>query len=406
MDSVEELLGASGRELDVLPNATLNMESHLQDVPDNPCSIERRAAFPDRLPLGAGTDQVLNAVFVQHLDVDESQQSDSDWLSEEAEVMEGMEIDIEVEVDGLAGAVDGVSDIAAMLANTVETGGETLAMTVQQLVAQSLPAHVIPAANVSHPPTASGGDAKPLPASDGPTAKAQGEREQGQDLLDMMYLPHEGRVFPMPQKTLGLVEFLKAETRSNGNDAGEDSVLDRLAKRYHVLRLHEKEMELRSLDQGAKGTARESGILCPQAMNMGQALMSPATRLLFRATSRLSMVVHVPELSLVVVGSPIGRVLLVTPTRLPRPVTRAQGQLQHGMRVDWVLPRRSDEMRYRRVARPLHGMAVGPVQETGDGAGVGGSGPRRYRLMLHYRNHDVLTYELTREEETGKVCIF
>ncbi|KAM4059045.1 CRT10 domain-containing protein [Hirsutella rhossiliensis] len=439
VDSVEELLGASGKELDPLPNSTLNMESHLQDIPDNPCSQERSATFPEHMPnhFAFGTG-VLNAVFVQHLDADGSQHSDSDELSEEAEVIEGVEIDLEVGLDGLAGAADGVSDIAATLVDTVGPGAETPQMTVQQQLSQGLPPQMIPTTGALYLPT-NGGDVLIIPpetvqaattpppqltspfagASESSAVATQGGRGHRQSQrpgwpparLDMVYLPHEGLVLPMPRRAFELVQFLRAEPKSNRNRAGELSVLGRLAKRYHVLRLHEKEMELRSLDQGADGTPREFGILCPQAMNMGQGLMNPTTRLLFRATSRLSMVVHVPELSLVVVGSPIGRVLLVTPTRLATPVKKGQGLLQHGFRVDWVLPRRSDERVYRRVVRPLHGMAVGPVQEKGaqgdgEGAGGGGSRPRRYRLMLHYRNHDMLTYEITRAEETGKVCIF
>jgi hypothetical protein len=122
------------------------------------------------------------------------------------------------------------------------------------------------------------------------------------------------------------------------------------------------------------------------------------------------MVVHVPELSLVIIGSPIGRVLLVTPTSLVKPIEKLAGVLHHGLRIEWVLPRQSDEQVFRVSNRPLHGMAVGPVQDAGV---LGGRDeiqrvavPRRFRLMLHYRNHDILTYEISREEQTGKLCIF
>ncbi|KAF4512565.1 hypothetical protein G6O67_001685 [Ophiocordyceps sinensis] len=436
VDSVEQLLGASGRDLELLPRATLNMGSHVQDIPDNPCSQEPGDIYPNQLPdhlmPGGVAHQALNAVFVQHMDVDGSQHSDSDdFSSDEVE----LEIDLEVGLDGLVGAADGVSDIAAILASTVESGEETQPMTVQQLFAQALPAHVIPAVSTLYqaqsggggegaetmaavlgavtplkPPAVAGALGGSGDSGDSVVGKKRGRgHDQGQRedwppaRLGMAYLPHEGLVVPIPGVTWRRVPFILGKASSNRNRAGEVSVLDKLAKRYHVLRLHEREVELRSLDQGGKGTPREFGILCPQAMVMGQDPRSTSTRLLFRATSRLSMAVHVPELSLVVVGSPIGRVLLMTPTRLATPVTKGQGQLQHGFRVDWVLPRRSDEKLYRRVARPLHGMAVGPVQE---GRGGSGCGPRRYRLMLHYRNHDILTYELTREEETGKLCIF
>ena len=124
------------------------------------------------------------------------------------------------------------------------------------------------------------------------------------------------------------------------------------------------------------------------------------------------MIAMVPELSLMVIGSPIGRVVLITLTRKACTGEHDQGSWEHGFRVEWVLPTKSDEDKHRKVKnlRPLHGMALGPVQVGDDvGGKVGGGGPampRRYRLMLHYRNHDILSYELTREEQTGKLCIF
>ena len=122
------------------------------------------------------------------------------------------------------------------------------------------------------------------------------------------------------------------------------------------------------------------------------------------------MIALAPELSLMAVGSPTGRVVLLTLTRKAAPAERDEGTWEHGFRVEWVLPTGSDEDEHRKTLRPMHGMALGPVQ-MGDGIGgkVGGGGPampRRYRLMLHYRSHDILSYELTREEETGKLCIF
>jgi len=34
-----------------------------------------------------------------------------------------------------------------------------------------------------------------------------------------------------------------------------------------------------------------------------------------------------------------------------------------------------------------------------------GEGPRRWRLMLHYYNHTILSYEISREEETGELLV-
>ncbi|KAG5982132.1 hypothetical protein E4U55_002259 [Claviceps digitariae] len=235
---------------------------------------------------------------------------------------------------------------------------------------------------------------------------------------NMAYMPHSGEVCVIPRPTSELMEFLQRPIVYNENSQGYGSGLAKFAERYHMLRMYEKDFEMRRLDQPDQKRLPEYGILCPYALTMG---LPPgrASRFYFRGTSRLSMVIHIPELFLIVVGSPIGRVILVTPTRLAQPIEKQSGVLHHGLRLEWVLPRQSDEAVFRTNKRPMHGMAVGPVQEGGvmghHGQDAGGAElgkqrrtmmPRRYRLMLHYRNHDVLTYELSREEETGKVCIF
>jgi hypothetical protein len=79
------------------------------------------------------------------------------------------------------------------------------------------------------------------------------------------------------------------------------------------------------------------------------------------------------------------------------------------MRVDLILPFKDEETVEK--IRPSHcllGMAVGPMQNerakmVARGAG---EGPRRWRLMLHYFNHTILSYEISREEETGELLVF
>ncbi|KAL7946404.1 hypothetical protein V8C42DRAFT_320532 [Trichoderma barbatum] len=228
--------------------------------------------------------------------------------------------------------------------------------------------------------------------------------------LDMAFFPHSGKIQAIPRPTTQLLEFLRRPIEFNDNTgpAVEDR-LKSLTKRYHFIRTLEKDLELRSLRGEYDTGLREIGVLCPDAVTLG-CFQERSIRPYFRATSRLSMVIHVPELSLVVVGSPIGRVLLVTPTKLRSPVeSRTAGMWHHGLRVESVLPRRSDELAFRPVLRPLHGLAVGPVQDDdrmyGDRTSRA-TAPKRYRLMMHYRNHDILTYEVTREEQTGRLCIF
>lgn len=222
---------------------------------------------------------------------------------------------------------------------------------------------------------------------------------------DMVYFPHSGQVAPIPQETRQLARFLKRPR--DASDSLRTS-LKSIPTGYHLLRTYEKEFELRTLHANDLDDEKEIGIHCANALTFGR-FHDRNLRPYFRATSRLNMVMHVPELSLVIIGSPTGRVLLLTPTRLPSPQIADSGYWSHGLRVEWVLPRASDDICHGQHRRPLHGVAIGPVQ---DESGVGGQGrvdaslPRRYRLMLHYRNHDIATFEITRQEQTGKLCIF
>ncbi|KAL7924028.1 CRT10 domain-containing protein [Trichoderma austrokoningii] len=227
--------------------------------------------------------------------------------------------------------------------------------------------------------------------------------------LDMAFFPHNGNIQLIPRSSAQLLAFLNRPIMYN--EIKEKPVAysrKDVTKRYHFIRTYEKDLELRSL-RGSEAGWYEIGVMCPNAVTFGsfhQRILRPY----FRATSRLSMIAHIPELSLVVLGSPIGRVLLVTPTKLGSPVVSKTPWLywHHGLRVEYVLPRQSDEDKFRSVLRPLHGLAVGPLQSSENRGGDltnGTTTPKRFRLMLHYRNHDILTYELTREDRTGRLGI-
>jgi hypothetical protein len=89
------------------------------------------------------------------------------------------------------------------------------------------------------------------------------------------------------------------------------------------------------------------------------------------------------------------------------------------MRLDAILPFRSQEKECKRPESPLLGIAVAPIQGremvlghesgeiTGGGEGLGrgrginedwrrGETERRYRLMLIYHSGEILSYELGR----------
>lgn len=230
--------------------------------------------------------------------------------------------------------------------------------------------------------------------------------------LDMTYFPHSNTVHATPRSTSKMMAFLGSgkSTEYNRHSLTPQAHLADLGKKLFLLRTYEKDVELRSFAPSmGEDSPLEFGVVCPDVLTFGR-FRNVGLRGHFHATSRLNMIALAPELSLMAIGSPTGRVVLITLTRKACPAKHDEGTWEHGFRVEWVLPTGSDEAEHRKTLRPMHGMALGPVQVDDDiGGKVGGGGPampRRYRLMLHYRNHDILSYELTREEQTGKLCIF
>ncbi|KAI9885468.1 MAG: GTPase activating protein [Watsoniomyces obsoletus] len=148
---------------------------------------------------------------------------------------------------------------------------------------------------------------------------------------------------------------------------------------------------------------REPSVICHRPLAQQ---LSHATSRLVR-NERLNMVMEVPELSLVVVGSQAGRVALFRLTRDP-------SEPGVGLRLEHILPTLSQETEGHRPARPLLGFAIGPIQGRErllgpDHVDVPTTTPRRrqqlwrrveptrrYRLMLTYSDHTVLAYEIGR----------
>ena len=128
-------------------------------------------------------------------------------------------------------------------------------------------------------------------------------------------------------------------------------------------------------------------------------------------SQRISMLLHVRELNLVVCGSLCGRVALVTLTRPRR--YHADMPFRRGFRVDAVLPRLADEEKKLRPHAPLHGLAVSPVPDH-KARGVDLHRPERegkpsftqvYRLILHYLDHTILMYHLSRSSRDDDLLI-
>lgn len=104
---------------------------------------------------------------------------------------------------------------------------------------------------------------------------------------------------------------------------------------------------------------------------------------------RLIFQTLIVELNLVVVGSQVGRVALLSLTRPEDSFS------QHGpvtmFRIDRILPTKRDEVEGFRPTAPLLGIAVSPLQ------GQQMKERKRWRLIMHYYDHSILSYELSRE---------
>ncbi|KAI4184820.1 MAG: hypothetical protein L6R41_004486 [Letrouitia leprolyta] len=129
---------------------------------------------------------------------------------------------------------------------------------------------------------------------------------------------------------------------------------------------------------------------------------------------RLNMVLQIPELGLVAVGDQTGRVALLTLTRV-RGECKEMKHHEAGFRLERFLPLMSQEDDNQRPKTELLGIAVGPISsrllrradgldDEHDRYGYNRrhegwreyEGSRRYRLVLYYRDHTVLSYEIKR----------
>ncbi|KAK8049730.1 hypothetical protein PG994_011460 [Apiospora phragmitis] len=163
-----------------------------------------------------------------------------------------------------------------------------------------------------------------------------------------------------------------------------------------ILRTYETDIELRSYDEGGVG------IMCQHATAQVNRPNFPLARW---GIDRISNVVFVPELSLVVGASMSGRVALITLTK-PQPRNdQFEWYFERGFNIEAILPTRRDEDAGLRPICPLYGVAVGPLPVA---TGSGDNQARknlRYRLMIHYYNLRILSYEISRNVETDRLMV-
>jgi hypothetical protein len=103
---------------------------------------------------------------------------------------------------------------------------------------------------------------------------------------------------------------------------------------------------------------------------------------------RLIFRILIIDLGLVIVGSQIGRVALISLTR-PEDSFSHHGPITM-FRVEHILPTYTHEIQGFRPSVPLMGLAASPLQGQQMGE------RKRWRLIMHYTDHSILSYELSR----------
>ncbi|KAK3081448.1 hypothetical protein LTS18_006611 [Coniosporium uncinatum] len=112
-----------------------------------------------------------------------------------------------------------------------------------------------------------------------------------------------------------------------------------------------------------------------------------------RIWDRMCFLESIPELGIVIVGSPIGRVLILSLAR----ITLDKDPI-YCFRMDAILPFKSQEDTGMRPAALMSGIAASPLQ------GVAENGANaRWRLMMYYADHSILSYELAKASQKSDV---
>ncbi|KAI1823623.1 hypothetical protein F4861DRAFT_509631 [Xylaria intraflava] len=170
-----------------------------------------------------------------------------------------------------------------------------------------------------------------------------------------------------------------------------------LADGSSVMRTYEMDIELMG------GDVNNIGIMHDNVLYQKKPPRAMIPHLAFDP-ERLANLLHVPELSLVVAGSLCGRVVLITLTRPVNP----QYSFKRGFKVEVILPKKSDEDNFLRPICPLLGVAIGPTPSAGGSMAPPNRllGERRYRIMLHYYDHRILSYEVYRNLTTNELSVF
>ena len=124
--------------------------------------------------------------------------------------------------------------------------------------------------------------------------------------------------------------------------------------------------------------------------------------ILYQTVPWLTMHAQIPNIGVVIVGGQDGHVGVFTLTHLAEDEVLG---VKYGtrelcaMRLDHTLPFASQQRACERPASQLIGIAVAPMQ----GINVHERQMSRWRLVLTYRNCRLLSYEISRSDESGEV---
>jgi len=227
--------------------------------------------------------------------------------------------------------------------------------------------------------------------------------------LGRTIIPSFGQTPPLDGSATGLITFANDSlTRTHNTKSVKFQRAEfpvHMAKNMTMLRTMCTDVELQPFDP--QGT----GIICKSVLthHNHHGRRNEPWDLARHYSERVSMLIHVPELNLVVAGAMHGRVALLTLTKTTK---RLKGiPVRRGFRVDWVLPRRSEEDKRLRPLCALHGVAISPVPDVkARGLDLHGRHGRLppvwYRLILHYVDHTILMYDIARQAGDEDLMIF
>jgi hypothetical protein len=240
-------------------------------------------------------------------------------------------------------------------------------------------------------------------------AAVTGQALEHQERLNMVYFPGHGEVQSAPWNRRGRVQVARGARIKTNKNVSTGRASEGLTRGYYILRAFEKDFEMFPLvneKSKDKNKPQEIGVMFSDALTC-EHFNSRLVSQWFRAAGRLNMLVHIPELCLVALGSPTGRVMLVTLTRMGSPVMDATGsrRWEHGIRPEAVLPRIAEEAEHRKSPRALHGLALAVVPEDLESGKHGLPLRKRYRLLLHYQSHDILSFEISRDAQSGRLWV-